>query len=194
MNWIDISILVVVLLSVVIGIFRGFVKEVLSLINWGTAVFASIYFHESAQQYLKGSIDSQTASSIAAFVAVFLVFLILGSLITHFIGYLVKKSGLGGTDRMLGLMFGFVRGVMVSAVLLAAISFTPVKSQKIWQDAIILPTFKPIVAWLNTNISEHMTETFDENKKAATEQAIQRASQLKTIQELLDEEKNALPS
>lgn len=193
MNWIDATILAIVILSVVIGIFRGFVKEVLSLINWGGAIFATIYFHEKAQNYLKAYIDSETVLSMASFAAVFLIFIIAGSLVTHFIGYLVKKSGLGGTDRMLGLVFGFARGVLVSAVLLAAVSFTPVKSQKTWQDSLILPIFNPVVAWLNTNISSHLTDSF-EGKNPLQEKMIKNPSTLKTVQEILSTEEDELSS
>ncbi len=180
MNWIDISIFLVVSLSVLIGIFRGFIREALSLVNWGLAIFASVYFHELAQSYLKNSIESPAVRSIAAFAAVFIVFIIIGSLLTHCVGFLVRKSGLGGTDRMLGLMFGFVRGVLVSAVLLAVMSFTPVKTQKTWQEAMMLPTFQPLVYWLNDNVSSKMTVAMKESS-TLPQKALKHASEWQEV-------------
>lgn len=162
MNWIDISILSIIGLSVIIGIFRGFIREVLSLVNLGVAIFASKYFHDVAQGYLQNFIDSTSIRSVVAFVVVFVIFIVIGSVLTHFIGFLVKKSGLGGTDKFLGLLFGFVRGSLVCAIILAGVSFSSFKTQPSWQKASLIPVFSPLIEWFNNNLSEKVTTAFRE--------------------------------
>lgn len=151
-NWVDIAVLSVIGLSVLIGIFRGFIREALSLVNWGLAIAAGVYCHDWAVAYLASYIHSEPVRSVVAFGGVFFIVLIICSIISHLIGLLVKKSGLGGTDRMLGLVFGFCRGLLVCAVILLVMSFTPVKSQAVWKEAVSVPFFVPMMAWLNDNI------------------------------------------
>lgn len=173
MNWIDISILSVVGLSILIGIFRGFIREALSLVNWGLAIGGGVYFHDTVSNYLSNTIHSEMVRSVIAFGGIFLTILIICSLISHLISALVKKSGLGGTDRVLGLVFGFLRGALVCSVMLLIISFSPIKSQSTWQQAILLPYFKPVMAWLNDNVPEQVNiakQTIDKpNKDKATD-------------------------
>ena len=185
MNWIDISILVIISFSILIGIFRGFIREVLSLLNWSSAIFATFYFHDKAVALLSRCIESVSMCSIAAFVIVFLVFIIIGSLLTHFIGFKVKKSGLSGTDRMLGLIFGFLRGVLVAAIIVTMVSFTPIKAQKVWKEAMILPAFVPLVKWLNTTFSEKITVALEE---PTLKSKLTSFSTVKKIQSVLNDD------
>ena len=168
MNWIDTAILSVIGLSILIGIFRGFVREAMSLVNWTLAIGGGIYFHDLASGYLKNYIASDAIRSVVAFGIVFLIILISCSIITHFISLLVRKSGLGGTDRMLGLVFGFVRGILVCSILLLVVSFSPVKKQPIWHQAMFTPYFNPIMSWLNDNVPDKVNFAKDALDKSST--------------------------
>lgn len=167
MNWIDAGILSIIGLSIIIGIFRGFIREALSLVNWGLAIGGGVYFHDYASQYLVKYIASDAIRSIAAFGSVFLVILRVCSLLSHFISILVRKSGLGGTDRMLGVIFGFVRGVLVCSILLLVVSFSSVKNDPVWQQAAFTPYFQPIMSWLSENVPDKVNIAKEALEKSA---------------------------
>lgn len=168
MNWIDILILSMVGLSVLIGIFRGFIREALSLVSWGLAIAGGIYFHDMASNYFSTWISNPAMRSVVGFGAVFLVILIVCSLIAHLIGFLVKKSGLGGTDRMLGVVFGFVRGVLICGVCLLVVSFSPLKNNEVWQSSTLRPYFHPLMAWLNDNVPDKLNVAKDMLDKSSS--------------------------
>ena len=105
MNWVDFAILVIVLLSSVISLLRGFVREALSLANWVLAIWVSISFAYNLANLLKGSIDSPNVRVSVAFGILFLSTLIVGALVIYLVTQLVRKTGMSGTDRMLGVIF-----------------------------------------------------------------------------------------
>lgn len=148
-GWVDIAIFGVIIISFVIGLFRGFVKEALSLLNWVIAIWMGVYFHDTVSGWFLNLIHSDTIRSIAGFGLVFVSFLFIGSIITYFISVLVKKSGMSGTDRLLGLVFGMGRGVFLVALVLTVVGYSALKEQPFWQDSLLIPKFEPLMVWLN---------------------------------------------
>jgi len=103
----DIAILSVVMISSLIGIFRGFVKEVFSLVNWMLALSLAYFFCDQVGAALPlGEGVSPTISRLAGGSLIFVCVLILGGLVSSLIHKLVKVTGLSGTDRTLGEIFG----------------------------------------------------------------------------------------
>jgi len=134
----DIVILAIVLLSALIGLARGLFREVLSLVTWVAAIVLAIVFWAQVAEYLTSQIDDATLRQVVAFAGVFIGTLILGGLVQWLIGALVKSTGLTGTDRLLGFVFGGVRGVVVCLVGLIAIrSFA--QSTGWWQESLLVP-------------------------------------------------------
>lgn len=173
MNWVDVGVLSVVGLSILIGIFRGFIREALSLVSCGVAIVCGIYFHDAGAEYLSTWISSAPIRSVAAFGLVFVCVLIICSIISHLIGFLVKKSGLSGTDRMLGLIFGFVRGVLICGVMLLVVSFSPLKQNPVWRESFMVPQFQPLMAWLNENVPDKVNFAKDVLEKRNQDRASQ---------------------
>lgn len=84
----------------------------------------------------------------AAIAILFILTLILGAIINYLIGQLVTKTGLSGTDRVLGLAFGALRGALVvSAILFFMDAFTPAPTSTWWQQAVLIPEFKVVIEW-----------------------------------------------
>src|SRR6476646_4983653 len=107
---VDWMLLAVVALSALMGAMRGIVVEVLSLVVWIAAFWlAFVYGAEVAGLFL-AQMHDPAARLLVAYAAVFIAALIVGSLVTWLIGKLVRTVGLGGIDRLLGLLFGVVRG------------------------------------------------------------------------------------
>jgi membrane protein required for colicin V production len=116
-NTLDIVILAVVGISAIVGLFRGFVREVLSLAAWAGAAWIALTFHEPAKALVLRVIDDPQWAGILAGAGLFILALILFMVIAGFLSRGVKRTTmLGPADRTLGLVFGVLRGVVVLAL------------------------------------------------------------------------------
>lgn len=139
MNWADYAIIGVCLVSIVVSLFRGFLREVFSLLVWIAAGYAALQAAGPLAVQLEGVIEVPSVRVIIAFVGVFLVVLAVGGLLNYLLGRLVDSTGLSGTDRLFGALFGALRGlaIVLAAVIIAG--FTPFVSDPWWQQSKLLP-------------------------------------------------------
>jgi len=93
---------------------------------------------------------------MAAFLLLFIVTMILGGLISYLISQVVKQTGLGGTDRTLGILFGFARGVLVVALLLLVATLSHAPDRQSWKESQLIPYFQPLVKWLHDFLPEKL--------------------------------------
>ena len=147
MVWIDYAILAVIGISALISLVRGFVKEAVSLIVWISAFFVASTFYVNLST-LFTNISDQLLRNAASISILFITTLVLGALVNYIIGQLVSKTGLSGTDRVLGIVFGALRGVLITAAVLFFMdAFTPASSSAWWQSSQLVPEFTLIVEW-----------------------------------------------
>ena len=158
-NFVDFTILFVMGISVVIGLFRGFIREALSLASWVFAIWMALTFSASLSGVLGGFIGSAALSGGLAFSIVFFLSFIAGTLLSSLLNFLVKKSGMKGMDRLLGMVFGFIRGGLVVCVAIMLVNLTPLTAEPWWASSQLVPKFAPMVDWLQSYIPNTLPES-----------------------------------
>ncbi|MBT1452087.1 CvpA family protein [Glaciecola sp. XM2] len=154
MNWFDFTIIGIIAFSAIISVVRGFMKEAVSLVVWIAAFFVASQFYLNLAQYLT-QIDDTLIRNGVAIAILFIGTLITGALINYVFSQLVKATGLSGTDRVLGAVFGALRGVLVvSAALFFLDTFTPAASSIWWTQSILVPEFAFIIEWFFEYVKE----------------------------------------
>lgn len=160
MNWADWAIIAIFSLSCLIGIVRGFVREALSLIIWIAAVLVARLFGGQLEFLLIDHIETSSVRLMTAYAILFVATLLLGSIVSYLIGALVRATGLSGTDRLLGMMFGAARAfVVVMAVLILLPAFLPVKEDQWWHEASLIPHFLACEEWA-TSVYDQIRQWF----------------------------------
>jgi membrane protein required for colicin V production len=151
MNWADWAIIGIFSLSCLIGLIRGFVREALSLIIWVAAVLVAKVFGGQLEILLVDQIESPSVRLMTAYTVLFITTLLLGAMLSYLIGALVRATGLSGTDRLLGMVFGAARAfIIVMALLILLPGFVPVKEEEWWQQAQLIPHFLACEEWVRT--------------------------------------------
>ncbi len=148
MNWADWIIVGILSLSCLISLIRGFVKEALSLANWVAASIVAVVFDEKLAELLVNVIATPSLRNIAAFAILFVATLIVGAMVIYLISELVKRTGLSGTDRLLGVIFGLARGAIIVLVILIFLPMiVPVNEDDWWQSSELIPHFLEFEGW-----------------------------------------------
>ncbi len=147
---VDYIILGVVVLSAVIGLIRGFLKEALSLATWIAAILVAKLFASGLANAFADRIDAPIVRVVLAGGILFVGVLILGAVLNYVVSVLVEKTGLSGTDRMLGMVFGGIRGLLINAlVLVVAVAWVSKDQLDDWrQESRFVPYLEQLVVWM----------------------------------------------
>ncbi|MDD1965530.1 CvpA family protein [Pseudomonas putida] len=144
---VDWAIIAIVVISALISLKRGFVKEALSLLTWIIAGAVAWMFGGSLAQYLVNYIETPSARVIAGCTILFVATLLVGAMVNFLIGELIRVTGLSGTDRFLGMVFGAARGGLLVVVAVGLLSLGPVQQDQWWQQSRLLPQFVMVADW-----------------------------------------------
>lgn len=167
MSGFDAALAGILLVSVLLGLWRGLVYEVLSLLGWPIAFVLSRMFANDVAPLLPIPVLSndegmqETVRVALAYAAVFIAALIVWGVLAWLFSRLVKAAGLGWLDRILGgFLFGMLRGVLVILVLVWLAGLTDIPQQPFWRTAKTSKAAEDVAllakAWLPDNIARRI--------------------------------------
>lgn len=160
MIWPDYAIVATVVISVLVGFLRGFIKEVLSLVIWALAFFVAYQYGGEVAGMMEDHVSLPSARAAMGFAGLFVSVLLVGGLLSYLIGRLVESTGLSGTDRMLGGVFGAARGLAIVVAVLLIAGFTPIPADPWWRESVLIhrldPLLQRVVEFLPASIREQL--------------------------------------
>jgi len=144
MTLFDIIVLIIVGLSSVFGLWRGFVREVISVASWIVALIVAKIYSPSVAPWFESLTANETAQYVLAFAVLCFITLLLGAFVSHVLSRLLKIVGLQWTDRLLGAAFGVLRGVIIVAIIVYfAAGFYAQEGW--WQSSLTIPWFEDLI-------------------------------------------------
>jgi len=173
MSVIDMIIIGIMVLSALISLVRGFVKEAISLSSWAIAFWVSFTFNVQMSEILNSFITIPESVLEAApnaieglgFLSIFILVLIAGGIISHVIGLVLLTTGLTIGDKLIGVIFGAARGFLIVTTLIMLSWALQISKEDWYQESTLVPyfeaSFKIVKEYLPPNISEY----YDSNEK-----------------------------
>jgi membrane protein required for colicin V production len=157
----DIIVLSVMLLSGLLAMIRGFMREILSIGAWGAAAITTVYAFPRLVPMAKTYFNNDTVANIAVIAGVFLGTLIVATIITSRISDMVLDSRIGALDRTLGFLFGLARGLLIVVVAFMFFAWlVPDKQQPDWvRTAKSLSVLQSTGNWLMTLLPDDPEST-----------------------------------
>ena len=148
MNEVDWLILAILGLSAVVSLWRGFVREAISLALWVLAFAIAMSFSDPLAYLLQDWITVPAIQRVLAFAGLFVATLFVGGLLSQLLSALIKKVGLGMLDRLLGMLFGILRGCIVVVVAIVLLpQLVAVDQQAWWNQSMLIPHFAMLEDW-----------------------------------------------
>jgi membrane protein required for colicin V production len=137
-NQVDIVILIITVLSSAFGLWRGLIKEVLSLLTWIAALLVSRVYSEPLAGLMTGVIENDGIRYVSAFAILFVIVMMFGTFLNFLMSKLLNLTGLKLADRLLGAGFGVARGVIIVLVIMFITSMF-VSETELWQQSQLVP-------------------------------------------------------
>jgi membrane protein required for colicin V production len=161
MAWIDLVIIGVIALSALISLIRGFVKESISLVTWVVAGLLALRYYSPMADLLEPFIESVTLRNWVGGGILFVATLIVGAIVNFIVSQLVSKTGLSGTDKALGVVFGAARGILIVTMIVLLASLTPMPEATWWQDSVMIEFFQQLAEWFKGVIPADSVDKFN---------------------------------
>jgi membrane protein required for colicin V production len=173
MSWLDVVIILIVVISAVIGLVRGFIKGSVALITWVAAIWLAVVFSRNLATWLPqslegarfalGGIDFEISNMRIgiAFILLIIGALIAGATVNLLLSKVTKAQVLRGADRFLGLIFGAARGLAIVLILVLAAGLTKAPQTQWWRTATLMPPFEQGAIWaldlLPRDLAQHFS-------------------------------------
>lgn len=156
----DYVVLVIVGVSVLLSVMRGFVREILALASWIIAFFVAKAYVMELAPLLHEAIPNDSLRYLAAFIILFLAALLICSLLAIALSQIFKHVGLSALDRVLGAFFGLARGLLVVVVLVLLAGLTSLPQDPRWRNAMFSAPLEAVVysllPWFPRDVVRHV--------------------------------------
>ena len=160
MTVVDIIVLAIVGISILFGVLRGLVREVLALVAWVAAFLIANLLAPDAAKLVPRAMANEELRLLVSFVVVFIAALVGLSVLAILASKLVRIIGLGPSDRVVGGFFGLARGVLVVMILVLLAGLTSLPRQSAWRDAVLRGPLEAVAghvkAWLPADLSKRI--------------------------------------
>ena len=160
MTVVDVVVIIVICLSALFSLLRGFVKEAISLATWIIAIWLAATFAPKLAAMLPLSIESEAVRQAIGFGVLFILSLMLGALVNVLVSKVVKKTGLSGADRVFGVAFGVFRGGLIIVVFVVIAGMTPLPEADWWQSSVLLEWFESVAIVIQGYIPEDLSLSY----------------------------------
>lgn len=157
-NYIDIAIVAIILITALIGFMRGLVWIGVFIATWTAAILLAIRFKDDIAAALPVKLSSEVAQTGLGALVIFLGVLIIGAMVNYILHKLIKAIRLEAVDRILGMGLGIVIGALAVTLITMLLSLTELPNQALWQESKFIPKFKESAAWLQSIVPENFTE------------------------------------
>jgi membrane protein required for colicin V production len=161
-NFFDIGIAVIILITALIGFMRGIVWMSVFIATWAAAIFFAIKYKDQLATALPIKLGSDFAQTGLSALLIFLGILIAGAILNALLYKILNACGLGAFDRILGTGLGIVLGILATTLLTMLLGLTELPDQKAWEQSKFIPKFQEAATWLKTKIPEDMNKYIDD--------------------------------
>lgn len=144
MNPADLAIILILLGSMLIGLLRGLVVELMSILIWCTALFMAWRFGPRLADLFADQVELSSLRIFFGYGLVFVATLLIGGLLLFATRRLIRGTGLSATDRWFGLFFGLARGLLLVLLLMIMVGLTPLPQQRWWRNSAALAALQPL--------------------------------------------------
>ena len=177
----DWVILVILLVSVGVGFFRGFIREAMSLVSLILAILCALKFSPGVSSWFVPVFDSEAVRYMAAFASIAVVIMLLGFVIGRVFKTLLSVTGFGIVDRGMGLCFGAVRGLLCVTVLLMLLSMTAMGQSAWLAQSDLAPRFTGLVKWCDRFLPDQLNHVSSWVSEHPTGQHMQHLNKVKQV-------------
>jgi membrane protein required for colicin V production len=150
----DALILLVLLGSTAIGVLRGFVREAASLVFWIIAIWAAWKFGRAVEPHLGGLLADPSVAPWVGRLVILLLVLVVGWIIGMLLGYFTRSLGLGPLDRVIGLLFGILRGMLLVGLMVIGAELLHLNHETWWTRSKLVPYGETAGDWLRAMVGE----------------------------------------
>ena len=156
MSTFDYILIAILVVSALVGVLRGLIREALSLVIWVVALWCAARFGGYAARLFGKTLDDPLWQLWAGRLTLFVGVLFAGSILAWLVGYFVRRSVITGTDRALGMLFGVARGVVLAGILVLALEAGGFAAEPWWRESKLLPDAAAVGAKLRDVAREQL--------------------------------------
>lgn len=168
MNWADYGILAIVILSILIGLLRGFTREIFGLGTWILAILLAVLFGAEVAHALQSHVATPLVRVGLAYGGLFLAGLLIGGILTALLVSRIRQSRFSSVDRTLGTGLGLVRGILVVGLVVLLARTVDVSKEAWWNESTLIEPWMVVADGLDTIIPDKWLEPLKPDPKPQT--------------------------